>query len=78
MHLINLSAGGCLVATRGAVVSTGAEVTVYAKLGGIEVPLAGRVAHAKSGWGFAVEFVNLAKEARQHLEQFLTQALSTS
>ena len=71
MHVINLSAGGCLVATRGHAFQPGAQVTVHVKLDEVELPLAGRVVHARDGWGFALEFAHLADTARQHLEQFL-------
>ena len=70
MYVINVSAGGCLVATRHAV-PPGTQVTVRTKLDGVELPLTGRVVHARDGWGFALEFVNLADDTRQHLEHFL-------
>ena len=71
MYVINVSAGGCLVATRGHAIQPGTQVTVHTKLDGVELPLTGRVAHARDGWGFAMEFVNLADDTRQHLEHFL-------
>ena len=71
LQVINLSAGGCLIAARDAVVRPGVEVTVHVNLQGIEVPMTGRVVHARQGWGFALEFVDLAHDTRQRLEQFL-------
>ena len=71
MQVIDLSEGGCFVATRTAIPS-GALVTVYARFGGAEVPLNGRIVHVRSGRGFAMEFVDLASEARLQLDQFLT------
>ena len=71
MHVINLSEGGCLIAARDTVVQAGTQVTLHVTLEGVELPLTGRVVHARSGWGFALEFVNLASDTRHHLEQFL-------
>ena len=71
MQVINLSAGGCLVAARDMVVHPGGQLTLHVKLEGLELPLTGKVVHAREGWGFALEFVNLASETRHHLEQFL-------
>jgi hypothetical protein len=70
LHVINLSQGGCLIAARDTVVLPGEEVTVHVTLEGIEVPMTGRVVHARTGWGFALEFVNLANDTRQRLEEF--------
>ena len=71
LQVINLSAGGCLIAARDAAVRPGAEVTVHVTLEDVEVPLTGRVVHARDGWGFALEFVDLAHDTRHRLEQFL-------
>ena len=71
MNVINLSPGGCLIAARDVGVQPGAQVTVNVKFEGLELPLTGRIVHARAGWGFALEFVNLASETRRHLEQFL-------
>jgi len=71
MQVVDLSAGGCFVATRTAIPS-GSQVTVYARLGGAEVPFTGRIVHVRSGRGFAMEFVDLASDSRLQLEQFLT------
>lgn len=70
MHVINVSQGGCLVAARDSVFQRGAQVTLHVKFEDVELPLTGRVVHARDGWGFALEFVNLASSTRQHLEQF--------
>jgi hypothetical protein len=71
MHVINLSTGGCLVAARDTVVQPGGQLTLYVKFDDVELPLTGRVVHARSGWGFALEFVNLASQTQHHIEQFL-------
>jgi len=78
MHVINLSQGGCLVAGRDSVVQRGAQVTVHVKLEDVEVPLTGRVVHARDGWGFALEFVNLASDTRQHIERFFAMQPASS
>ena len=70
MHVINLSEGGCLVAARDTVVQPGGPVTLFVKFEDLELPLTGRVVHARDGWGFAMEFVNLASDTRRYLEQF--------
>jgi len=71
MHVINVSEGGCLIAARGdAMVQPGAQVTVRVKFDDVELPLTGRVVHVRAGWGFALEFVDLASDTRQHLKQF--------
>jgi hypothetical protein len=70
MHVINLSEGGCLVAAPGAAFSHGLQVTVRVKFEDVELPLTGRVVHARDGWGFSLEFVNLASDTRRYLEQF--------
>ena len=70
LQVINLSAGGCLIAARDTVVLPGAAVTVHVTLDGTELRLTGRVVHARDGWGFALEFVNLANDTRQHLDRF--------
>ena len=44
---------------------------MYVTLEGTAVTFTGRVVHAREGWGFALEFVNLGRDARQRLEQFL-------
>ena len=69
MHVINLSQGGCLVAARGSVFQRGVQVTLHVKFDDVELPLTGRVVHARDGWGFALEFVNLANDTRRYLEQ---------
>ena len=71
MQVINLSEGGCLVAARDTVVQPGGHVTLHVKLEGVELQLTGRVVHARKEWGFALEFVDLASDARHHLERFL-------
>jgi hypothetical protein len=70
MQVINLSQGGCLVAARGSEFQRGAHVTLHVKFEDVELPLTGRVVHARDGWGFALEFVNLANDTRRYLEQF--------
>ena len=77
MQVINLSAGGCLVAARDTVVQPGGHITLHAQLEDVELPLTGRVVHARSGWGFALEFENLASATRHHLEQFLAMEAMT-
>ena len=77
MQVINLSAGGCLVAARNTVVQPGGQITLHVKFDDVERPLTGRVVHARSGWGFALEFVNLASETRDHIEQFLAMEAMT-
>ena len=78
MHVINVSQGGCLVAARDIAVQRGAQVTLHVKFDAIELPLTGRVVHARVGWGFALEFVNLADDTRQHLDRFFAmQSAST-
>ena len=77
MQVINLSSGGCLVAARDTVVQPGGQITVHVKFEGVELPLTGRVVHAREGWGFALEFVNLASETRHHIEQFLAMEAMT-
>jgi hypothetical protein len=77
MQVINLSSGGCLVAARDTVVQPGGQITVNVKFEGVELPLTGRVVHAREGWGFALEFVNLASETRHHIEQFLAMEAMT-
>ena len=71
MQVINLSDGGCLVAARNFFVQPGVQVTVHVTFEDIELALTGRVVHARDGWGFALEFVNLATDTRHHLEHFL-------
>jgi hypothetical protein len=71
MQVINLSESGCLVAARDFVVQRGAQITVHVKLEDVELSLTGRVVHARDRWGFALEFVDLASDTRQHLEQFV-------
>ena len=70
MLVINLSEGGCLVAARDAAFEPGAQVTVHVTFDDIELPLTGNIVHAMDGWGFALEFVNLATDTRRYLEQF--------
>ena len=77
MQMIDVSAGGCFVATRDAV-AEGADVTIHAKLPGATLALPGRVVRVKPGRGFAIEFGNLASDTRYLLEQFLTRVLLPS
>jgi len=72
-HVIDVSAGGCFIATRTSV-TAGAEITVRAKFGGVELTLSGRVVHVRPGRGFAIEFGNLPSDTRYLLEQFLMRA----
>ena len=76
-HVIDVSAGGCFIATR-TTVPAGAEITVRANFGGIELALAGRVVHVRAGSGFAIEFGNLPSDTRYLLEQFLIRAPAPS
>jgi len=78
MQVINLSESGCLVAARDIVVQPGVQVTVHVTFEDVELPLTGRVVHARDGWGFALEFVNLASDTRQHLEQFFAMESTAS
>jgi hypothetical protein len=73
MHVIDVSAGGCFIAAR-ASVAKGAEVTVHANFGGVELALIGRVVHVRPERGFAIEFGNLPSDTRYLLEHFLTRA----
>ena len=77
MQVVDLSAGGCFVATLNPL-PAGADVTVRAKVGGIELPLKGRVVYVKAERGFAIEFGALASDTRYLLEQFLTRAVTPS
>jgi len=72
-HVIDVSAGGCFIATRAAVAKD-AAVIVHAKFGGVELALTGRVVHAQPGRGFAIEFGNLPSDTRYLLEHFLMRA----
>ena len=72
-HVIDVSAGGCFVATRDSV-ARDLAVTVHAKFGGVELALTGRVVHARPGRGFAIEFGNLPSDTRYLLDQFLMRA----
>ena len=76
-HVIDVSAGGCFIATR-ASAATGEEVTVHAKFGGVELALTGRVVHVQPPRGFAIEFRNLPSDTRYLLEHFLTRAPAPS
>ena len=76
-HVIDVSAGGCFIASR-ASVETGAAVTVHANFGGVELALGGRVVHVRPGRGFAIEFGNLPSDTRYLLEQFLMRAPAPS
>ena len=73
MQVIDLSVGGCLVATDEPA-PAGSEVTLRVTLGGIEVGLAGRVVHVRAGRAFAVEFRHLSAAEQQQLEEFLEEA----
>ena len=73
MQVIDLSAGGCFVATR-ALITAGSDVTILAKFAGVELALTGRVVHVKPDRGFAIEFGNLPSNTRYMLEHFLTRA----
>ena len=72
MQVIDLSEGGCFVATTDRY-AAGVHLTLQIKLGKSEVALTGRVVHARPRRGFAVEFVNLSQGAVQRLEAFLFQ-----
>jgi hypothetical protein len=73
MRVTDLSAGGCFIATQDAI-PEGSDVTVRAKLGGVELSLSGRIVRVSPGHGVAVEFSVLASDTRYLLEQFLTRA----
>jgi hypothetical protein len=76
MQVIDLSVGGCLVATTDPV-PAGSDVTLHVTLAGIDMGFTGRVVHVQPGRGFAVEFRNFATEAQQQLEAFLAAALTS-
>ena len=73
MQLIDLSEGGCFVAT-GAEFPRGMRLTLVAMVAGSEVILAGRVAHVQPGrgFGFEIDFEESPKGTRQRLEGLLT------
>ena len=71
MLVIDVSAGGCFVATRDPVAEVGAVIRIIATLTGVELPLVGRVVHVKPGRGFAIEFGDLPTDTRYMLDQFL-------
>ena len=73
MQVIDLSAGGCFIATR-ALITAGSDITILAKVAGVELALPGRVVHVKPERGFAIEFLNLPSNTRYMLEHFLTRA----
>jgi hypothetical protein len=73
MQVIDLSEGGCFVATTERFAS-GVQLTLQTRLGTSEVALTGRIVHTRPGRGFAVEFVNLPHSALQRLEDFLFQS----
>ena len=77
MQIVDLSVGGCFVATR-ETIPAGTQITLHATLAGTEVRFTGRVVHMQGGRGFALEFGRLANDARQLLEQFLDQELTTT
>ena len=73
LHVTDLSAGGCFIATRRPV-AVGSEVTIRARLAGVELPLIGRVVRVEQGRGFGIEFGNLSSDTRYLLEEFLMRA----
>ena len=76
-HVIDVSAGGCFVATRTSM-TAGADIMVRANFGGVELALPGRVVHVRPESGFAIEFGNLPSDTRYLLEQFLMRAPAPS
>jgi Tfp pilus assembly protein PilZ len=72
MQVIDLSEGGCFVATTDRY-AAGVQLTLQIRLGVSDVALTGRVAHLRPGRGFAVEFAGLPQSALQRLEDFLFQ-----
>ena len=52
MQIVDLSVGGCFVATR-ETIPAGTQITLHAKLAGTEVRFTGRVVHMQGGRGFA-------------------------
>ena len=70
LQMIDLSAGGCFVATQETVIAS-TSVTIHASLGNVDVPLTGRIVHCQRGRGFAVEFENLSNASRKQLDAFL-------
>ena len=73
MQLIDLSEGGCFVATAERF-AAGVQLTLQTRLGTSELALRGRVVHIRPGRGFAVEFINLPASALQRIEDFLFQS----
>jgi hypothetical protein len=58
--------------------SANTEVTLYATLNGVEVPLSGRVIPMKqSGFGIGVEFTGLDEATRKMLEAYIREREST-
>ena len=72
MQVIDLSEGGCFVATTNRF-SAGIQLTLQIRLGASDVALTGRIAHSRPGRGFAVEFVGLPQGTLERLEDFLFQ-----
>jgi hypothetical protein len=72
MRLIDLSEGGCFVAT-GAEFPRGLRLTLVATVAGSDVTLAGRVAHTQPGrgFGFEIDFDESPQGTRQRLEELL-------
>ena len=74
MRLTDVSAGGCFVATT-ATVLPDARITLRAMMSGEEVSLTGHVVHVQPGrgFGFAIDIDELTEDARQRLQEFLSQ-----
>ena len=72
MQVIDLSEGGCFVATTDRY-AAGVQLTLQIRLGTSDVALTGRVVHVRPRRGFAVEFMSLSQSAHQRLEEFLFQ-----
>jgi hypothetical protein len=77
MQVTDLSAGGCFIATP-ELITAGSEVTIRAKVAGVELALTGRVVRLQPGRGFGIEFGNLPSDTRYLLEHFLTRAPAPS
>lgn len=77
MEVTDLSAGGCFIATP-ELMTAGSEVTIRAKVAGVELALTGRVVRLQPGRGFGVEFGHLPSDTRYLLEHFLTRAPTPS
>jgi hypothetical protein len=76
-RMTDLSPVGCFVDTM-IPFSANTEVTLYATLNGVEVPLSGRVIPMKqSGFGIGVEFTGLDEATRKMLEAYIREREST-